>query len=402
MKLFKVIFYIVNAILLIHSLHFGIFAILPFFRKKRKRKPKEEENDHVFRILIAARNEEKVLKPLIKSIKSQNYDKNKYQIYVLPNNCKDNTKKVAEDLDCKILEPNFSPKTKGEVLNFAFQKFKKRKDFDTYVIFDADNVLDPDFLKEMNIKLKEGYKIVQGFRDTKNLYQNSISGSYGLFFFLQNLFLYETRSRMGESSSINGTGYAVSKEYIDKISYRATTSTEDIELTCVSALNREKIGYARKAIFYDEQVTDFLLSMKQRKRWIQGSMQVWKCYRKDLYKKMKEKNTFHLMDMFFVLTLPINQAISFPFLILSYIFILPYSCLFIGIIAGYLGEILVSIFLTLYFKKNLTKMLPAILFFPIFHITWLPIYIYALFNSKNVWEEIKHTRAIEIDEILGE
>ena len=221
-----------------------------------------------------------------------------------------------------------------------------------------------------------------------------------MFFLLQSLFLYETRSRMGESISVNGTGYVVSKKYIDEISYQATSSTEDIELTCVSALHGEKIGYARNAIFYDEQVANFPLSVKQRKRWIQGSMQVWKRYKKELYKKIKEKNSFHLMDMFFMLTLPINQAISFPLLIISYLLFIPYPYPFIGIIFGCLGEILVSIFLTLYFKKNLIKMMPAILFFPLFHISWIPIYIYALFNSKNVWEEIKHTKAMEIDEIL--
>ena len=161
MKIFKIIIYVINVILLIHSIHFGIFAILPLLKNPNKRKPRVEDRKHVFRILIAARNEEIVLKPLIKSILSQNYEQDKYQIYVLPNNCTDNTKKIALDLGCNVLEVNFSPKTKGEVLNYAFQKFRKCKDFDTYVIFDADNVLDPNFLNEMNSKLNEGYRVVQ-------------------------------------------------------------------------------------------------------------------------------------------------------------------------------------------------------------------------------------------------
>ena len=397
MEIFRIIILIINTVLFIHSLYFGVLAVLPFLTNKKEKKISNK--NHIFRVLIAARNEELVLKPLIDSIKKQNYDHDKIQIYVLPNNCTDNTKQVAIDLGCSILEPYIKTKTKGEVLNFAFDKFKNDNTFDTYVIFDADNVLDKNFFKEMNNKLNEGYKIIQGFRDTKNLYQNCISGSYALFFYLQSLFVYETRRRIGEGCSINGTGYAVLKSYIDNINYRAKTSTEDIELTTVSAINREKIGYSRKAIFYDEQVVDFKTSMKQRKRWIQGSMQVWKNYRKSLFKEIIKQNNFQLTEDLFVLTLPINQAIAFPLLVLTYIFVLPINIFLVSILIGFIGEVLTAFLLIIYFKKNIKKMIPAILFFPIFHLSWVPIYIYSIFNSKNIWEEIKHTRVLDIDEI---
>ena len=400
MKTFRIILMIVNIILFIHSLYFGLFAIIPFFFKEKKRKT--DMKKHKFCILIAARNEELVLKPLIESIKKQNYDKDKYKICVLPNNCIDKTKEIALNLGCIVLEPNIKTKTKGEVLNFAFESFKNDDSFDTYIILDADNVLDNNYLKEINNKLNEGYKIVQGFRDTKNLYQNLITGSYALFFYLQNLFLYESRKRINQSCTVNGTGFAVLKSYIDNIEFHSCTSTEDIEFTCVAAINKEKIGYANKAIFYDEQVSNFNVSIKQRKRWIQGSMQVWKQYKNKLIKEIKRKNNFQLTEMFFILTLPINQALAFPLLILSYIFIIPLPFIIVGIIVGYIGEIIVSIFLTLYFKKNLFKLIPAILFFPIFHISWIPIYIYSLFNSKNTWEEIKHSRVMNLEEILKE
>lgn len=399
MKTLKIVIIVLNMILLIHSIHFGLFAILPFLLKKKDVK-RVTKKKHKFLILIAARNEEMVLGKLINSIKKQTYDKNYYKICVMPNNCTDDTKQIALNEGCMILEPKFKTKTKGEVLNYAFECFKNDNSFDTYIIFDADNVLDRNFLVNINDKLNEGYKVVQGFRDSKNLYENAITGSYGLFFFLQSLFVYEARSRMGESSSINGTGYAVLKDYINKINYRAITSTEDIELTCVSAINHEKIGYQRSAIFYDEQVTNFFISMKQRKRWIQGSMQVLKYYMKDLFYAIKEKNSFQLIEMFFVLTLPINQSIALFLLIISYIFFIPLPIIILGILIGYIGEVCVSIFLTIYFKKSIKKLMLGILFFPIFHLSWLPIYIYSMFNTKNVWEEIKHTKALDISEML--
>ena len=399
MKTLKIILLIFNIILAINSIHFGLFAIIPFFKRKKENYSKKNKK-HKFMILIAARNEEKVLGNLIDSLNNQKYDKSLYKICVIPNNCSDNTKKIALDKKCLVIEPNFNPKTKGEVLNYAFNYFQDDKSFDTYVIFDADNVVDRYFLKHMNSKLNSGYKVVQGFRDTKNLYDNYLSGSYAIFFYLQSLFLYESRSRLGEGSTLNGTGYVVLKDYIEKIKYNSKTATEDIELTCYSAINHEKVGYEEKAIFYDEQVTQFGISMKQRKRWIQGSMQVFKNYYKNLYKEIKNNNSFQLIDMFHILFLPVNQAIAFVILIVSYIFLVPLNIIIIGLVIGYIGEVLLSIFLILFFKKNLKKLLKACLFFPIFHISWIPIYLYSIFNSYSNWEEIKHDSSLKIEEIL--
>ena len=400
MNALKIILIILNVILFINSLHFGLFAILPFFKKEKSNNQKKENKKHKFLILIAARNEERVLGNLIDSLYNQNYDKKLYKICVLPNNSSDNTKQIAIDKKCLVIEPNIKTKTKGEVLNFAFDYFKKNKTFDSYVIFDADNVVDKNFLREMNNKLNEGYKIVQGFRDTKNLYENATSGSYAIFFYIQSFFVYESRSRLNESSTINGTGYVVVKDYIDSINYRAKTATEDIELTCVSHLKKEKIGYAEQAIFYDEQVSSFKVSIKQRKRWIQGSMQVFKLYFKDVLKSVKEKATFENVDMFQMLLLPINQAIAFIVLIISYIFVIPFRYILAGILFGYFGEVIVSYFIIKYYNKNVKKILSAIFFFPIYHLSWVPIYIYSLFNSNNIWEEIEHTSNLKIEEMV--
>ena len=399
MKTLKIIIIICNFILFINSFHFGFFAIFPLLLKKKERKSISNQK-HKFMVLIAARNEELVIGNVIDSIKKQDYDESLYKICVIPNNCSDNTKQIAEDKDCLVIEPDIKTKTKGEVLNYVFKYFQKDESFDTYVIFDADNLVDKNFLKKMNDKLNENYKIVQGFRDTKNLYDNYLSGSYALFFYLQSLFMYASRRRLGESSALNGTGYVVLKSFIDEIKFKSKTITEDIEFTCVCALNNEKIGYEDKAIFYDEQVTNYSVSVKQRKRWIQGSMQVLKKYYKNLFTCMKDKMSFQLLDMMQILLLPINQALVCVVLILSYILFVPIKMIVIGLLIGYIGEVILSVFLILFFKKTLKKSLIACLFFPIFHISWLPIYLYSIFNSDSKWDEIKHNNSVKIEEIL--
>jgi len=384
---------------MINTIHFGIFSILPFLKKKKKVVNKSRKM-HKFIILIAARNEEMVLGNLIDSLQKVDYPSELYQICVIPNNCSDNTQKIAANKNCLVIEPETNVKTKGEVLNYCFQYFKDNE-FDAYIIFDADNIVSKDFLKEINNKLNEGYKIVQGFRDTKNLYENHISGSFGLFFYLQNLFLYESRHRIGKNATINGTGYAVMKNYINELP-KFKTVTEDVELTCLTVLHDEKIGYAKKAIFYDEQVTDFKVSIIQRKRWIQGFIQVYKIYFKDLLTKIIHKPSFETIDFYHILYLPINQVFAILLLIISIFTIIPLKFLIITLILGYLGEILIGIYLIKYYHKKINKLWKTILFFPIFNISWIPIYIYSFFNSKNKWEEIKHTKDLKIEELERE
>ncbi|MBR3661248.1 MAG: glycosyltransferase family 2 protein [Bacilli bacterium] len=395
MNTIKIIIIIINILLLINTIHFGIFAVIPFLKKKRE-EVKLQNKKNKFMILIAARNEELVIGNLIDSLHKLDYPKDLYNICVIPNNCLDKTKEIAIEKNCLVIEPEFIPKTKGEVLNFCFNYFKNEK-FDAYVIFDADNVVDKNFLKYMNDKLNKGYKLIQGFRDTKNLYDNHIAGSYAIFFYLQNLYLYESRSRIKKNATINGTGYVVSKALIDNLP-RFKTVTEDIELTCLVILNNERIGYEEKAIFYDEQVTNFKTSMIQRKRWIQGFIQVYKNYSKQLIIKIFKKPNFKLIDFYQILFLPINQALACIILIVSIFTILPIKLFLMGIIIGFIGELVVEIYLLKYYHKNIKKLWLTILFFPIFNITWMPIYIYSLFNFNIKWDEIRHIKNIKIED----
>lgn len=391
MEVLQIILIIISLIFMLHGGYFVLFGLFAFSKNRNKVKEKEHNSKLKFKVLIAARNEEEVIGDLIDSLKDQNYPKELYEICVIPNNCTDKTCEVSLEHGANIIDINVKTKTKGEVLNFVYDKFKNDNSFDAYVIFDADNILDPNFLMEMNNKLLDGYEIVQGFRDSKNLYDNWISSSNSLFYYLQNIFVYEARINISESANVNGTGYAFKKDLINKINYRARTVTEDIELTTVCAINDVKIGYASDAVFYDEQVNKLIPSFKQRIRWTQGTIQVFKNYIKDLLKAIKKKNSRHLMDSLVVLITPYVQVITF--LITSVMTILYFNIyITLGfLVIAYLAHIVMSIYLGLYYKKNIKKMLPSIFLFAIFNITWLPICIYAVFNSNSKWESIKHT-----------
>lgn len=398
MKVLKIILFVFNILVMLHGLYFGVLGIFGLFKNNKKEKKYDPKLK--FKVIIAARNEEVVIANLIDSLKKQDYPKELYDIVVIPNNCTDKTKEISIDSGANVLDINVKTKTKGEVLNFVFDYYKDDNSFDSYVIFDADNILDPKFLKEINNKLLSGYEIVQGFRDSKNLYDNWISGGNSLFYYLQALFIYESRINLKSSINVNGTGYAFKKELIEKINYKPKTLTEDIELTTICAINNIKIGYADKAVFYDEQVDNLMDSVKQRKRWVQGTVEVFKTYKREFFKSLKEKKTMHLKDNLFILTTPYIQVLGIFLLVTTVLLFFNSFLLLFGLIF-YIANIIVALYLILYYKKDFKKSLSSILLFGLFNVTWIPICILGVFSKNKNWESIKHTKKTTIKDIIN-
>ena len=401
MLVLKIIFYILQFILFMYGFHFAFFTIISVFKKSKKEK--NFKPIHKFLILIPARNEENIITYLIESLKKQNYPNDMYQIYVEPNNCTDKTESVSKKAGAKILKIDIPVQTKGEVLNYAFDKFKDDNSFDTYVIFDADNIVHPNFLKEMNNKIENGYKVAEGCRDTKNLYGNWLGGSYALTYYLQNVFLYKPREKLGSSANLNGTGYYISKDIIDNLNFRASTLTEDLEFNAVAAINNIKIGYASKAIFYDEQVDEFIPSITQRKRWSKGSIQIQKKYGKDLIKAAWKYKSIHALDNIYISIAPYFQVLILIAELANIIFnIENIKVIIIFGILSYFLTICLSIFLIAYYKKRIWNALLGILLFPLFMVSGILSAIMALFSKHTIWEEIKHNKKVAIEDILND
>ncbi|MBR5296026.1 MAG: glycosyltransferase, partial [Clostridia bacterium] len=148
------------------------------------RKFKKAKKNHKYAILIAARNEEEVIGNLIDSIRKQDYPAELVDVFVVADNCTDSTAKVARDLGAVCYErQDTEHRTKGFALQFLVECIRRDFGIDSYegyMIFDADNLLQRDFVARMNDAFDAGEKIVTSYRNTKNFDDNWISASYGL------------------------------------------------------------------------------------------------------------------------------------------------------------------------------------------------------------------------------
>ena len=236
---------------------------------KFKEKPLLIDKKHRFIIALPANNEETVIGNLIKSLKMQDYDKDLFDIYVIADNCTDNTAKIARENGAIVYERfDETKKTKGYALNWFSDKMKDKKDdYDALLVFDADNIVDKNFLNVMNKKLCQGEVLVQGYRDIKNPTDTWVSGGYAIFYWTMNRLYHLARYNMGLSPLINGTAFMVKWDMLIDEGWNTKTLTEDIEFALINISKGVKLGWAKDAIVYDEQPLTFKQSWKQRERW---------------------------------------------------------------------------------------------------------------------------------------
>lgn len=393
-------------IVLIYSCYFGITGFIGVLLS-RNFKFKETDKRAHFAILVAARNEAAVIEHLINSLKEQNYDKDKYDIYVIPNNCSDNTREVAEKSGANIIECNVVTKTKGDVLKVAFEYFGNNKDIDAYLIFDADNVVHPDFLARMNECYQSGYRVAEGFRDAKNPNDSWISGSYALFYLMQNVLFNQSRMGFGANATVNGTGFMVKKEIIDKYGFDTFTLTEDVEFTGICSLRGEKIAFVEDAITYDEYPVSFGPSWKQRKRWTSGNIECAKRYFFRLIGNFFKTFRMSNIDIAFMYCGALFQVLTLITTILTY-FLNPFSLdsslalsnIMLPLAFGYFISIAFDLIIVLYKDKKVKDLWKGILTFPFFLFTWIFINIVCFVKKQTKWDEIKHSRVVKIDELV--
>lgn len=251
-----------------------------------------------FALLVAAHNEEMVIGKIIESLNEIDYPKDMYDIFVIADNSDDNTASIARSYGVNVYERNVPDKRgKGYALEWMFDRiFRMDKKYDAIAIFDADNLISKNFLREMNYKLSQGYKVVQGYIDSKNPNDSWITQSYSISFWTANRLFQLSRSNLGLSNQIGGTGFCMDTNILKELGWGATCLTEDLEFTCKLVLNGHKVGWAHNAIVYDEKPLTLKQSWNQRKRWMQGFTDVSSRFFFKLIKKAIRDKSFTTLD----------------------------------------------------------------------------------------------------------
>lgn len=245
---------------------------------------------HRYAVVIPARNERCVIPHLIDSLRRQNYPAELIDIFVIADNCTDDTAALAREAGATVFERFDTVRVgKGYALDYALKRIFSEYDrgYEAFVVFDADNLVDENFFTEMNRTFDRGARIITSYRNSKNFGSSWVSSASALWYLRESRFLNAARETLHSSCMVSGTGFMVARSILEaNDGWKHHLLTEDIEFSIDAVIHGEKVAFCEKAMIYDEQPISFSQSWTQRLRWAKGFLQVFRNYGAALAKRL--------------------------------------------------------------------------------------------------------------------
>lgn len=399
-----------QAATLFFTVYQSLISLIGTFKRKRTRDTDGMVGQR-YALLVCAHNEEAVVGNIVDNLMKLDYPKSLYDVYVIADNCTDNTAKVAREHGAIVMERH-DPSKRGKGYGISWmlnQLWLKEIDgvfYDAVAIFDADNLVSPNFLRQVSVKLREGHEVIQTYLDSKNPSDNWISKSYAFAYWATNRIYQLARENIGLSAQLGGTGMVMTTDVLKKYGWDATSLTEDLEFTAQYILREGKrVAWVHDAKIYDEKPLKMKASYVQRTRWMKGHFDCASRYFGPLMIAFFKRPRLLYLDMAIYLVQPSKIVLtlsSLLFWLLSLESPLPASVHWI--LDAYVWTPALGIFYSLHIlglilDKHTSKVWWMVQSY-IFSLTWIPIIPVAWFRRKNrVWTHTQHTRSVTINDV---
>lgn len=277
-SIFHFIEILITATSLIVFFHLAFYTLLALFGLKKPKKNYDIVPDEKsFLFVIPAHNEEKVIDNCLKSVEKLDYRSDLYDAVVLADHCQDKTADVVKaHSTISLFENQYEEgesRGKPHVIGKYFKMFESIwKKYDYIIFLDADNLVSTNFLKEINSQFVAypEYTIIQGYLDTKNVSESLMSRGYAAAYFITNRAIQFAKHRVGWNTSVGGTGFAISTDYLVENGWTPRSYTEDFEIQVELSIQGKQSTWNHFAKVYDEKPNEFKASHVQRTRWSQG------------------------------------------------------------------------------------------------------------------------------------
>lgn len=235
---------------------------------------------HKFAILFPAYKEDRVILPVVESFLQQHYPQELYKVIIISDHMQETTNERLAQLPITLLKANYENSSKAKALNFAMDHFG-RDEFDAVVILDADNIVDTNFILEINKVFDAGVQAIQAHRTAKNR-NTDIAVLDGLSEEVNNSIFRRGHVRLGISSALIGSGMIFNYQWFhDNVKHLVTTG-EDKELEVLLLKQRIFIEFLDEVYVYDEKTQGEKGFYNQRRRWLATQFAQWGRVFKDL------------------------------------------------------------------------------------------------------------------------
>lgn len=230
-----------------------------------------------FLILYPAYKEDRVITNAVENFLLQDYPTTHYTVTVISDHMQPETNDYLRQLPITLLEPVFEKSSKAKAMQYAIEMAEGGKlkvedgKFDQVVVLDADNVVRPDFLSQLNI-LCTVYDAIQCHRCAKNA-DNDVAVLDGASEEINNTIFRKAHNRLGLSSALIGSGMCFKYELFKKNVFLLSTAGEDREMEALLLHQEVFIKYAPDIHVFDEKVSNQDNFQRQRMRWMTAQVQ---------------------------------------------------------------------------------------------------------------------------------
>lgn len=223
-----------------------------------------------FLILYPAYHEDRVILNSVDQISEQDYPQDHYTVAVISDHMQPETNALLAKYPIYLLQPSFEKSSKAKAMQYAINEVQGQ--FDYVVILDADNVVQPTFLSQLNILCNAGYDAIQCHRCAKNA-NNNVAVLDGVSEEINNTIFRKAHNRLGLSSALIGSGMCFKYDLFRQNVFQLTTAGEDREMEALLLRENVFIKYAADIHVFDEKVSSQDNFQRQRMRWMTAQIQ---------------------------------------------------------------------------------------------------------------------------------
>lgn len=222
-----------------------------------------------FIVLYPAYNEDRVITHAVEQFLLQDYPTDHYTVAVISDHMQPETNEYLSKLPITLLTPSFEKSSKAKAMQYAINEVQG--DFDNVVILDADNIVRPEFLSQLNIFCTV-YDAIQCHRCAKNA-NNDVAVLDGASEEINNTIFRKAHNRLGLSSALIGSGMCFKYNLFKENVFKLSTAGEDREMEALLLHQEVYIKYAPDIHVFDEKVSSQDNFQKQRMRWLTAQVQ---------------------------------------------------------------------------------------------------------------------------------
>lgn len=398
-----------QALLAVHLLYHVAISIAGWGRRRRLSRGAAKPTTR-FAVVVAAHNEAPVIAETVRSVKAAHYPPAFITLHVIADNCTDETAAVARAAGATVHERHDTVRRgKGHALQWLLETLLVDPACgDAVCVLDADNLMHPDFLYEMDAQLTLGHDIVQGYLDSKNPGDSWIAACYAMAYWVSNRLFQFPRAVLGLSCALGGTGFVVRTTVLRELGWGDTCLTEDLEFSVRVVLSGRRVAWAHDAIVYDEKPLTLHQSWTQRTRWMQGHWDCATLYGPLLLRAVwrapqatgDARGRWRLLDMVLYLFQPLSTLVSV--VLLSVAVLTQWEGVAIQTALSLVVLMAAPLVITAAERRPMRGAARYLVWIPLFAITWIPIIVQGFrHRHRRAWAHTLHTRAVSLHDLTS-